>query len=442
MSREDYIKNLQKLNVSVLEIEERLEGYEERERIMQEDWDAIQSIPASPKLLEQQKLIAKLNELMGQAPMIKIDVHSITAKETTNFQRYWTNLFGCFKGKGKIYLMKMQPQRGCSKNKTDLIVKDSSFYDVYETLKNETGNDWYISQQIYNQKSDKFTVDKKNIVAMYTFYCEFDYGKDGHKNNNQPFASKESCLDAIKSNYSKANLMPSMVFFSGHGFHCYWCVTDNLIGNLSHDDIENANEKLFQIGVGDSNGKFFNEVKNVNQRLRSPFPACNLKTKQAVKTNILFPKKDKYSLTVLLEELDKQKIVVPIKTYVTTNAITGGTTIQDGDIQLLENDGDFMGWLGCSNDLNYYLSEEYAFPSTSEKQYWIYKYLYKCGLDSKQIYDFCRTCFDNHYNLITKHGKDGEQSIAKQLQCALSKQDKFPNIKPQHRKDTTKIILF
>jgi putative DNA primase/helicase len=89
---------------------------------------------------------------------------------------------------------------------------------------------------------------KENVHYLAAFHAEIDYGKFGHKKENE-FANYDEALDAINN----FDLAPSVVIHSGGGFHCYWVLNVPLrVEDYEIATLENVNKALSQSLNGDS----------------------------------------------------------------------------------------------------------------------------------------------------------------------------------------------
>lgn len=275
--------------------------------------------------------------------------------------------------------------------------------------------DWIISPAIYDISATKR--EFKKITHIYSFWADFDAGAVGHKKSTL-FKDTGDCRYQVLQNLQALELIPTLWFFSGYGFHAYWCVTENLIRKLNQDQIENMNEALYQAGLG-SSGEHYNEIKTATTLVRSPFPGTNLKIVNSPVATKLEQLHGLYDLADIINKIlpvMQIRQIAPKQIFITGQ---GAKLIQPslspiiihriGDIDKVLADKEFMDWLSDSTKLNYYKNTQYQFDSTSAKEAWIIFYLWLCGLDTEQILDFFQQYADEEYHLLRTRKKKSAQ---------------------------------
>jgi hypothetical protein len=364
----------------------------------------------------------------------------MTNKPYQNIEQFMQLIWGRHDGAGVIFLLQRLAKgnnycEGSGNQQIVMLLDDKTVGRYIQDNANKY--DFSLSPAIYKEPIRSYDA----ISSLYCFWAEFDYGMVGHKKRDLPFASKDECIRKIKNNYISAELNPNIIMNSGHGIHCYWLVDSNLVGQQTKKQIEQANEWLFQVGIG-INRNYYNEVKSITSLMRSPYPAINRKISSSpVETKMIFTKQDVYSLEMIRKKIvsyiiqkRQDKNVIFQNNKRSSNSSTS-LILRIGDIDLLETDENFMAWLSDSTDLSYYKSNNYEFDSTSAKEAWIFKYLYLCNLDVPEIYDFCNQYMDRKYHVFRTrcNRADRVKRIQYEINLALQRNTFPKKIKYEHR---------
>lgn len=322
-----------------------------------------------------------------------------------NFKKFYVGLYGKHESeKDKVYVLQRKPSMNGYIDTKQISFQLQDRQQLIHHIKDNSELDFSITPVIYKSETGK--KDIVNIAGIYAFWCEIDAGNIGHQKKELPFQTMQELEKAIYEKYQDINLMPSIILNSGHGYHLYWLFNVNLVNILDAETIKAANDLLYKVVV-DYSPKFYNEVSYLTALMRTSIPTVNRKILDCpASTHITFTDII-YELKPVMLKLKELKFNLPSPAC--GIADMSDEVLQNIDIDLVEADNKFMDWVSSSSDLIQYSSTAKEFPSSSEKEFWIIKYLYKANLTVREILDFIKGNMDYNYHIFRSRQNDNDK---------------------------------
>lgn len=181
--------------------------------------------------------------------------------------------------------------------------KGMSNYQLFEVGKIPPLPNWdmvYFSVNPLGKEPEKKKSKVEDVIAMNCFFAEFD-GKDFSCSKytssdwaKQSLEVRQKANQSVKEYIDTLDPQPSIIIFSGGGYHCYWLLRETKeITDEKRDEINNLHHKWVEYVKGD------NGAKDISRILRVP-GSYNKKYNPPVRVEFV---KEDYSITYDFDDL-------------------------------------------------------------------------------------------------------------------------------------------